>query len=68
MLKSDDLKIIQDVLKNAIKVGLDRPLDFDRIKDLVLVMERVDIERRRVWNAETEALNNFALGSYEKKY
>ena len=60
MLHSDDLKTIQDVLKKSIKASLDRPdTDFDKVKELVCVMERVDSARRETWHKEK-------FGAYEK--
>ena len=51
MLTSLDLQNIQNVLKKSIKASLDRPdCDFDKVKELVSVMERVDPERREMWN------------------
>ncbi len=53
MLTSQDLQLTQDIIRKALKKMLDQPdWDFDKAKELLYLMSKIDILRRQTWNDE----------------
>lgn len=52
-MKSNDLQLIQDLIRKTIVAGIKKPMvDFEKLQGLLHLMEVVDDARRKAWHDE----------------